>query len=442
MVDSPVTHPPLPDTNPPAQIEPSPVPSLPPRPLRAVARLPTFAALRFREYRLVFGAQLGNSMVVNMDQVARGWLMYDLTGSTVQLGLVTGVKIVPGLVLAPIAGVMADRYDRRIQLIAAQSVSASMNLLLAVLILSGHVAAWHLYATGLVVAIVQVFEIPARQSLLGESVDRAYLTNAIGLNSIVNNVCRSLGPAVAGGLIAVVGPGASYAVQGLIYVFSIVWTVQLRLASPAYTATRVAAGSIWAGTVEGWRYIGGNPAIRGSMTMLMLVAVFGTSFIAIFPALAKDVLNVDSTGQGLLVTGLGMGALLSAILLATHGDRVPKGKFMLAGGILYGVGQIAVGLSPWFGVSFALMVALGICSVTCTALINTVIQGHAAQHMRGRVMSMFQQGQVATTLGGLLIGAVAAFVGVQWAIVIMGIGCVVGVVVVGLAMPEVRAIKQ
>ncbi|MBM2810319.1 MAG: macrolide-efflux protein [Chloroflexi bacterium] len=415
----------------------SPAPGM----LRVVARAPTFAALRFREYRLIFGAQLGNSMVVNMDQVARGWLMYDLTGSTVQLGLVTSVKIVPGLLLAPIAGVMADRYDRRIQLIAAQSLSATMNLLLAILILTGLVAPWHLYATGLVVAIVQVFEIPARQSLLGESVDRAFLTNAIGLNSIVNNVCRSLGPAVAGGLIAVVGPGASYAVQGLIYVFSIMWTVQLRLASRASTM-RVATGSIWAGTVEGWRYIGGNPAIRGSMTMLMLVAVFGTSFVAIFPALAKDVLNVDSTGQGLLVTGLGMGALVSAILLATHGDRVPKGKFMLAGGILFGIGQVAVGLSSWFAVSFALMVALGICSVTCTALINTVIQGHAAQHMRGRVMSMFQQGQVATTLGGLLIGALAAIVGVQWAIVIMGIGCVLGVIVVGLAMPEVRAIKQ
>ena len=139
-----------------------PTPSRPPLPLRRLAELPGFSPLLFREYRLLWGAQFGNAMGINMDLVARGWLIYDLTGSTVELGLVTGVRLLPQLILAPVAGVLADRGNRKQQLITAQVINAIMNFILAALLFTGRIEIWHIYATGFVVAVVQVFEIPAR----------------------------------------------------------------------------------------------------------------------------------------------------------------------------------------------------------------------------------------------------------------------------------------
>ncbi|HZT09168.1 MAG TPA: MFS transporter [Chloroflexota bacterium] len=418
-----------------------PWPTRAPLALRPLVGLPMFAALGFREYRLVWGAQFGNSMGIAMDQVARGWLMYDLTGSTVELGLVAGVRMLPGLLLSPIAGVMADRSNRKVQLIVAQVLNAILNFVLAALILDHRVATWHVYVTGLAVAIVQVFEIPARQSMIAETVDRARLTNAIGLNSVAWNVSMSLGPAAAGALIATVGPGWSYVVQGVIYAFSTVWTIQLRVGARVEGA-RSPTGSILAGMIDGWRYIARHPVIRGGMTMVMLVALFGLSFATLLPAVARDELRVGASGQGLLATALGLGALASAFVVAGQGDRFPKGPVMLIGGALLAVAETAFGLSADFGLSMVLMVVIGACSVTCTVLINTVLQRHAEPEIRGRVMSMYQQSQVALTLGGILAGALAAAIGSPHTIALMGLACLAGVAVVGVGMPSVRGIRQ
>ena len=198
------------------------------RPLRGLLRLRTFAALRHREFLLLWSGQAATSMAMWMDQVVRGWLMYELTNSPVQLGLVQGVQAIPILVLSPVAGSVADRYPRKQQVVVAQVLAGVMYVMLALLIMTGHIQPWHVYATAFGMAIVQTFHQPARAAMVADAVPPRDLTNAIGLTSIGFNVARSTGPALAGFLIATLGTASCYAVQAVFYLVAIVWTLQLR----------------------------------------------------------------------------------------------------------------------------------------------------------------------------------------------------------------------
>ena len=198
------------------------------KPLRGLLALRTFAALHHREFRLLWSGQASTAMAMWMDQVVRGWLMYELTNSPVQLGLVQGVQAIPILVLSPVAGSVADRYPRKLQMVIAQVLAGLMYVVLALLIMSGHIQPWHVYATALGMAIVQTFHQPARAAMIADAVPPYHLTNAIGLTSIVFNVARSTGPALAGFLIATLGTASCYVVQTGFYLLAIVWTLQLR----------------------------------------------------------------------------------------------------------------------------------------------------------------------------------------------------------------------
>jgi MFS family permease len=193
-----------------------------------VLRLRTFAALRHREFRLLWAGQAVTAMAMWMDQVVRGWLLYALTNSPVQLGLVHGIQAIPLLVLSPIAGSVADRYPRKQQVVVVQVLAGVMYAGLALLIMTGHIQPWHLYATAFGMAIVQTFQQPARAAMVADAVPPRDLTNAIGLNSIGFNVARSTGPALAGLLIATLSPASCYTVQAGCYLMATVWTLRLR----------------------------------------------------------------------------------------------------------------------------------------------------------------------------------------------------------------------
>ncbi len=406
-------------------------------------RLRTFEALGFREFRLLWFGQLGSAMTLWMDQTTRGWLMYDLTGSMLQLGLITTVQVLPLLLLSPVAGSLTDRYGRKTQLIAAQVLNIPPALGLGLLVLTGRVEPWHVYATGFIAAVVQVFQQPARQALIPESVDPRRLTNAIGLASIAFNLSRIVGPAVAGGLIAVVGAGGSYVVQALIYAISAVLTAMLRLPNraPPSSTERVQQPSFFASIVEGWRYIASHATIRTALIVSTLAQMFGMSFTTLLPVFARDVLYVGPAGQGFLLTAQGLGALCSAFLVASLGESAPKGKLMIAGVTMYGILEVLFGMSNWYPVSVGLMVLLGVCHVSANALVQTIVQGHAAPDMRGRVMGAWQQNQVVLVVGGLLAGGVASVLGAPMTVVIMGAVASLGAVLIFLTIPHVRGIR-
>ena len=190
------------------------------------------------------------------------------------------------------------------------------------------------------------------------------------------------------------------------------------------------------------RFAAWNLLSNTSMTVITLIRFAGMSFMTLIPAFARDILDVGPQGQGLLTTAGGIGALAGAFFIAAAGDRLPKGKIMLAGGILYGLGELAFGNSHWFVPSVLLMLGLGLTGVSCTTLVNTVLQRAAAPEMRGRVMSMFQQSQISYITGGVAIGAVAEVLGPAQATMLMGAVCALGFAAMAITMADIRAVRQ
>jgi MFS family permease len=438
------------------------------RVLGRLLSIPTLESLRLREYRLLWLGQGGNSMGMWMDQVSRGWLMYELTDSALQLGFVAAIRAVPLLLLSPVAGILADRYDRKSQVIVAQAIDAASFALMAVLIFTGLIEPWHVYATGLVTAIVSVFQQPARQAMVADVVDRRRLTNAIGLDSMVFNVSRSTGPALAGILIALVGTWGAYAAQAAFYLYATLLTFQLR---PLRTAAAVAdaprespepgarqdapirghgvlarqgqarGGSLVGGTVDAWRYVATNETVRAAMLVFMLTSLLAVPFTTLLPVFARDILAAGPGGQGVLLSAMGIGALGSAVTIATLGERLPRGMLMLGGSIAYGLSLIALATSVWFGLSVAIMVITGVCNVACNALVRTVVQGYTPREMSGRVLGIIQQGHFLQTVGGMLAGALAAVWGAPWAVGTMAVLCVASGITMLIVFPRARSIR-
>jgi MFS family permease len=380
-------------------------------------------------------------MAMWMDQVARGWLIYELTDSPVQLGLVQGVRAIPILLLSPLAGTAADRYPRKLQLVVAQALAGGVFAALAALIWSGHIRPWHVYAAAVAMASVQAFHQPARAAMVADAVPPEHLTNAIGLNSLGFNVARSTGPALAGALIAALGTASSYVVQTGCYLLAVIWTLGLR-ATPVTGGEGAGAGTpLGRSIVEGWAFSWRNQAVRSGLLITSCASLFIMPFTTLLPVFARDLLGVGATGQGWLLSAMGMGAVSSAVLIASLGDRLPRGPLMLGGVTLYGLSVVAFAGSSSFGLSLGLMAIVGLAHVSSYALVQTVIQTYSPAAFRGRTMAIFHMSEVVVTLGSMLAGTFAALVGARWAAAALGAAGALLAVAIGVALPPARRIR-
>ena len=247
-----------------------------------------------------------------MDQVTRGWLIYELTDSALQLGLVRGVQAIPFLLLSPVAGSVADRYSRKMQVVLTQIANGLLFAATALLILTGQIRPWHVYVTAVLMAIVQVFLQPARAALISDAVPASNLTNAIGLNAVIFNAARSTGPALAGVLIAKFGTGGAYSVQAIFFFLATIWTTQLRSAERSGSGSRGHSAhgeSFGQSIIEGWKFSWRNEVVRTALLIVMFVSLLIVPFTTLLPVFARDILQVGATGQGLLLTAMGVGAL-------------------------------------------------------------------------------------------------------------------------------------
>jgi len=379
-------------------------------------------------------------MATWMDQVTRGWLIYELTDSPLQLGLVRGIQAIPLLLLSPLAGTVADRYSRKTQIWICQVVDGLMFAALALLILADRIQPWHVYATAFVMATDQTFLQPARAAMVADAVPARHLTNAIGLNSLIFNVARSTGPALAGLLIATYGTGGAYSAQAGFCLLATVWTGRLRIAEPA-PAGPMGRAALGKNILEGWKYSWKNEPVRSGLLVTMCAAFFVVPFMTLLPVFARDVLGVGAAGQGMLLTAMGVGALASAFLIAALGDRLQRGVLMLGGVALYGISVAAFAASPWFHLSLGLMALVGAAHVSSHALVQTVIQTYSSAEFRGRTMAVFNMSNVVYTLGSMLIGMMATLWGAPWAVASMGVAGTLAMLGIYLAQPRSRHIR-
>ena len=383
-------------------------------------------------------------MATWMDSIARGWLIYELTNSSFQLGLVRGVQAIPTLLLSPIAGSAADLYSRKTQVLIAQVVDGLLYAWVAVMIFTGDILPWHVYATSLGLATVQAFQLPSRSSMVSDSVPASCLTNAMGLNAVVFNSARSAGPALAGVLIALYGTAGSYLVQAVFYLLATVWTIMLRPERRGAIAAQQSGGkaeSFGRNILEGWKFSWRNYEVRVGLLVVSAAMFFLIPFTTLLPVFARDILQVGARGQGILLTCMGVGALFSSVLVAFLGDRMPRGVVMIGGVALYGILLVLFSLSSSFLVSMGLMFLIGLCHVTSHALIQIVVQSYSPSEFRGRTMAIFHMTQVILVIGAMFIGGLASLIGARWATISMSAVGTLAMAAIWMLMPPARRIR-
>ena len=397
-----------------------------------------FRALHYREFRLITGSQLCGNLGTWMDELSRGWLIYQLTDSVVQLGLVRGVQFVPLLFFSPIAGSAADRYSRKALLVFSQAVNAVMFAMLAALIYTHSIEPWHVYVTAVFAGIMQVIQHPARTSLISDTVPVEFLTNAIGLTSLIYNGARLFGPALAGAIIAAASTGGAFAVQAACMTFATVWALMLR---PVASKLKVQREPFMRSIVMGWKYAWHNEPVRAGILCTTAVSLLIFPFAALLPVFARDILAVGASGQGLLLAAMGVGALISAAMITFAGHALVRGKVMLDAALWYSAVMIAFAFTPWYWMSLLIMVVAGYCHVHANALVNTVVQSYSSAEYRGRTMALFNMSQMLSTAGSMLIGVLASAIGPRQAVAAMSFAGGLALIALLIAMPHARKIK-
>ena len=403
-------------------------------------------ALRARNYRLFFCGQVISLVGTWMTMTASGWLAYKLEGSALLLGVVGFASQAPIFFLSPLAGVWADRVDKRKLLLGTQAASLLQSGALAALTLTGHINVWSLVALNVLQGLINAFDLPVRQAFVIHLVDRREdLGNAIALNSSMFNLARLLGPALGGLLIARVGVGMCYLIDALSYVAVLVSLARIVPRPSALAAERAAeqanrAGHALAEFVAGLRYVRGFPPIGATLALVAATALTGFAAPVLLPVLASDVFGGDARTLGWLMSASGVGALGGAIYLSTRAGIRGLGKVITLGGLALGLGLIGCGFCRALAPAMACLVCTGVGGVLLMASCNTVVQSLVDDDKRGRVMSLFSMAFTGTTpLGNLVIGALAGkALGVQGALWLAGACCVLCALLYLLRLPGLR----
>lgn len=407
-----------------------------PRGVRLILR-----ALRYRNYRLYFLGQ-GISLVGTwIQRIAMSWLVYDLTHSALWLGIIGFVSQLPTLLLGPVSGVFVDRWDLRRLLVVTQAVSMVQALILAILVLLHWIQVWEVMALGMLLGAVNAFDMPARQSLVVHMVERKEdLGNAIALNSAMFNSARLIGPSVAGILVAAVGEGMCFLINGLSYI-AVLWALlamTLNLSQP-----RAAAGRIRHQFREGAAYVFGFAPIRWILVLLALISLVGMPYQVLMPVIAKDILKGDAKTLGFLMAAAGAGALLGALCMAARRSVRGLWRWITAAPALFGVGLICFGQSQTLWLSMAMLVATGFFMITHMSSCNTMLQTIADDDKRGRVMSFYMMAFAGTApFGSLLAGGVAQRLGAPLTISLCGVASILGAMFFATQVRSVRRAVQ
>lgn len=394
-------------------------------------------ALRSPNFRLFFGGQSVSLIGTWITRVATSWLVYRLTGSAAMLGIVGFAGQIPTFILAPFAGVWVDRLNRYRVLVATQVAAMVQSFALAALALSGHIKIWHVIALGAVQGVINALDTPARQALLVDLVeDREMLPNAIALNSSMVNGARLIGPSIAGIVIAAVGEGWCFLADGISYLAVIASLLMMRF-TPRQAPRRDT--NVMQELAEGFRYAFGFRPIRAVLLLLALVSLMGMPYTVLMPVIAAETLHGGPHTLGFLMGASGIGALCGALYLASRNSVLGLGRIVPLASALFGIGLFFFGLSRWEPLSMALMLATGAGFMVQMAASNTILQTIVREEMRGRVMAFYTMAFMGTApFGSLLAGGLAARIGAPQTILFGGIACVLGAIVFGRVLPELR----
>ncbi len=418
-------------------------------------------SLAYRNYLLLLIGQISNSLSLWMDLVARPILVIAITGSAVQLGLITMVRGIPMMVLGPIAGLLADRMDRRILMLISKVGGLIVNVGFAALIISGQMQMWHVYVTAILRSVLNAFDQPARQALLPALVPPRLLMNAVALNQGTMQVTRIISASAAGVLITFwtvafgfgdADPrafGGVYLAIALVSIIAVVATLMLHV--PQGGQVERTADSWVTSFVQGFRFAWHNPVILGVLILFAVQSTFGLPYLQVFvPWLAIKVMGMGPEGAGLLIAVSGVGSLVGAGMIAARGHLLRRrGLIMIVGLALFGAALAALGLTSALppvsimGQTLPLlplvMISLvGIGQTVIMAMNNMLLLESTPNELRGRVMSFQSLDRGFTTVGSGAGGFAIALIGGPLALALFGALCAIGAISAGVFSPGLR----
>lgn len=395
-----------------------------------------FDALRYRNYRLYWTGIFLSAIGSWVQNTAQGWLVFDLTHSSLMLGTVGFLGSLPVTFLALLAGVLADRVDRRRLLFVTQVVLMLSAFVLGLLTSAGVVAVWHVMLLATLSGFATAFDQPVRQSVVPTLVKKRHIMNAIALNSSAFNSARIIGPALAGIMVPAVGLGTCFYLNSGSYLAFIAAIALIRIES--FRSAGDQAG-IWADFRSGLSYVRANKAVRTLICLAAVPSMFAMPYAMLMPVFARQVLGVGVKGLGLLMSSVGIGGLAGALTLALLSRSERKGLILTTASLIQPVALILFANSEVFRLSQISLVGVGFCNLAYLASTNSLIQSIVPDELRGRVVSTYMFAFVGLApLGQLIMGAVAQAVGAPMAVTLGGLICGATALMVLVFQPQIR----
>lgn len=397
----------------------------------------TFSSLRIRNYRLFFTGAIVSNTGTWMARITQDWLVLSLTGSAAAVGITTALQFLPMLLFGLYGGVIADRYPKRRLLLVSQAALGLCGLTLAVLTLTGHVQVWHVYLIAFLLGMVTVVDNPTRQSFVSELVGPAQLRNAVSLNSANFQSARLIGPAVAGLMIASIGSGWAFLINGLSFLAPIAALLLMRTGE-LHRVERAPRGK---GQLrEGLRYVAGRPDLIWPIVLVGFIGTFGFNFPIWLTAFSEEIFHVGAGAYGFLNTLMAAGSLVGALLAARRASTRLRMLVIAAG--VFGVLEIAAALSPSFWMFALLLVPIGMIGLTVNISANSAVQMATDPVMRGRVMSLYMMVFAGgTPIGAPLLGWVTDTFGPRVGFATGGLVSLLAAAAIGLILARVGGLK-
>jgi MFS family permease len=396
----------------------------------------TLRALRHRNFQLFFSGQLISVTGTWMQTAAEAWLVYRLTHSALWLGIIGFASQFPVFLVAPIGGIVADRYNRHKVVIWTQTFAMIFDSALAVLTLAHVVTKWHVLALAILSGVVSAFDIPARQSFLVDMVGKEDLMNAIALNSSMFNGARIIGPTIAAILIARYGEGWCFAINGVSYFAVLIGLFMMRVTRPMALAK---SASPIAHLAEGFNFVRRTGPIRAILMLLGVVSLVAMPYTVLMPLFADKVLHRGASGLGILMGATGVGALLGALTLASRSGVKGLGRWVAVSCAGFGTSLILFSLSRSFWLSAALLLPVGFCMMLQMSSSNTLIQAMVPDQLRGRVMALYSMMFMGMApFGAFFGGAIADRLGAPVTVAMGAVACLGGAAWFGITLPKVR----
>jgi MFS family permease len=396
----------------------------------------TFRALKHRNFQLFFSGQIISLVGTWMQTVAQAWLIYRMTGSGELLGLLGFVGQFPIFLLSPLAGLAADRWPRQRVVIATQCASMLLAFILAALTMTNRISVKEIIVLATLLGIVNAFDVPARQSFLIEMVGREDLLNAIALNSSMFNGARVAGPAIAGILVALVGEGWCFLLNGISYLAVIagLFLMRIQKTKPVHDGAAPLEK-----LREGFRFARHTKPIRALLGLVAIVSFMALPYTVLMPIFAVKILHGGASAYGTLMGAVGVGAMFGALALAMRAELRGLGKVVAYSATGLGASLVLFSGSHWYWISFTILVLSGFAMMMQFTATNTLIQAMVPDQLRGRVMSLYSMMFLGMSpLGSLLAGAVADRIGAPITVAIGGLASCLGGLAFARKWPSMR----